>query len=232
MKTKILFLFLLAASVSCQVATGGKNVVKEFDARTSYRLLDVGGSINVVYGCRSGRLKIIADSLAIPAIKVISDSEKLKIYINNFKNTGVITAMVPASTSLEAIRISGASSFTSDSTIVAEKLAVELSGASGFNARVSCDTLEANVSGASAAGIDGFAGHACIQVSGTSKLSSWKDILESDTAVVDISGASKADIICNESISGQVSGSSKLIYGGAAECGVKASGVSRISAKQ
>ena len=125
--------------------------------------------------------------------------------------------------------LSKISSFSSDKEIEAEKLDIEVSGASKFNANINCQSLKASVSGASSASIGGEAMNAEISVSGASKLSS--ENLNTDYADIDISGASKAEIICNKNITGNVSGASKLSFGGTAKSDVSTSGASKVSRK-
>ncbi|MBM6883315.1 GIN domain-containing protein [Bacteroides caecigallinarum] len=220
---------LTATSCMISTATSKNEATSIYDVNTSYKSLSVRSAIKVEYRHDIDKLQIIADSSILSKIKVNYDEDDIEIYASSFKSPFNVTALVPASKELENIEIEGASSFSSDKEIEAEKLDIEVSGASKFNANINCQSLKASVSGASSASIGGEAMNAEISVSGASKLSS--ENLNTDYADIDISGASKAEIICNKNITGNVSGASKLSFGGTAKSDVSTSGASKVSRK-
>ena len=220
---------LTATSCMISTATSKNEATSIYDVETSYKSLSVRSAIKVEYRHDIDKLQIIADSSILSKIKVNYDEDDIEIYASSFKSPFKVTALVPASKELESIEIEGASSFSSDKEIEAEKLDIEVSGASKFNANINCQSLKASVSGASFASIGGKAVNAKINVSGASKLSS--ENLNTDYADIDISGASKAEIICNKNITGNVSGASKLSFGGTAKSDVSTSGASKVSRK-
>ena len=218
-----------ATSCIISTATSKNEATSIYDVNTSYKSLSVRSAIKVDYRHDIDKIQIIADSSILPKIKVVHDEDGIEIYASSFKSPFKVTALVPASKKLENIEISGASSFSSDEEIKAEELDIEVSGASKFEANINCQSLKASVNGASSANIGGKAVNAEINVSGASKLSS--ENLNTDYADVDISGASKAEIICNKNITGDVSGASKLSFGGTAKSDVSTSGASKVSRK-
>lgn len=218
-----------ATSCMISTATSKNEATSIYDVNTSYKSLSVRSTIKVDYRHDIDKIQIIADSSILPKIKVVHDEDGIEIYASSFKSPFKVTALVPASKELENIEISGASSFSSDEEIKAEELDIEVSGASKFEANINCQSLKASVNGASSANIGGKAVNAEINVSGASKLSS--ENLNTDYADVDISGASKAEIICNKNITGDVSGASKLSFGGTAKSDVSTSGASKVSRK-
>lgn len=218
-----------ATSCMISTATSKNEATSIYDVNTSYKSLSVRSAIKVDYRHDIDKIQIIADSSILPKIKVVHDEDGIEIYASSFKSPFKVTALVPASKELEDIEISGASSFSSDEEIKAEELDIEVSGASKFEANINCQSLKASVNGASSANIGGKAVNAEISVSGASKLSS--ENLNTDYADVDISGASKAEIICNKNITGDVSGASKLSFGGTAKSDVSTSGASKVSRK-
>lgn len=218
-----------ATSCMISTATSKNEATSIYDVNTSYKSLSVRSAIKVDYRHDIDKIQIIADSSILPKIKVVHDEDGIEIYASSFKSPFKVTALVPASKELEDIEISGASSFSSDEEIKAEELDIEVSGASKFEANINCQSLKASVNGASSANIGGKAVNAEINVSGASKLSS--ENLNTDYADVDISGASKAEIICNKNITGDVSGASKLSFGGTAKSDVSTSGASKVSRK-
>ena len=216
-------------ATSCMINTiANKNeATSTYEVNTSYKSLKVKNAIRVEYRHDIDTLQIIADSSILSKIKVNYDNEGLEIYASDFRRSYSVTAIVPASKDLKSIEIGGASSFTSDGEIKTEKLDIEVSGASHFDANIDCQSLEVSVSGASSAEIGGKAVNANIEVSGASKLSSNGEYLNTDYADVDLSGASTAEIICNKNITGEASGASKLSFRGAAKADVSTSGASK-----
>ena len=216
-------------ATSCMINTvASKNeATSTYEVNTSYKSLKVKNAIRVEYRHDIDTLQIIADSSILSKIKVNYDNEGIEIYASDFRRSYSVTAIVPASKDLKSIEIGGASSFTSDGEIKAEKLDIEVSGASHFDANIDCLSLEVSVSGASSAEIGGKAVNANIEVSGASKLSSNGEYLNTDYADVDLSGASTAEIICNKNITGEASGASKLSFRGAAKADVSTSGASK-----
>ena len=216
-------------ATSCMINTvASKNeATSTYEVNTSYKSLKVKSAIKVEYRHGIDTLQIIADSSILSKIKVNYDNEGIEIYASDFRRSYSVTAIVPASKDLKSIEIGGASSFTSDGEIKAEKLDIEVSGASHFDANIDCQSLEVSVSGASSAEIGGKAVNANIEVSGASKLSSNGEYLNTDYADVDLSGASTAEIICNKNITGEASGASKLSFRGAAKADVSTSGASK-----
>lgn len=216
-------------ATSCMINTvASKNeATSTYEVNTSYKSLKVKNAIRVEYRHDIDTLQIIADSSILSKIKVNYDDEGIEIYASDFRRSYSVTAIVPASKDLKSIEIGGASSFTSDGEIKTEKLDIEVSGASHFDANIDCQSLEVSVSGASSAEIGGKAVNANIEVSGASKLSSNGEYLNTDYADVDLSGASTAEIICNKNITGEASGASKLSFRGAAKADVSTSGASK-----
>lgn len=216
-------------ATSCMINTvASKNeATSTYEVNTSYKSLKVKNAIRVEYRHDIDTLQIIADSSILSKIKVNYDNEGIEIYASDFRRSYSVTAIVPASKDLKSIEIGGASSFTSDGEIKTEKLDIEVSGASHFDANIDCQSLEVSVSGASSAEIGGKAVNANIEVSGASKLSSNGEYLNTDYADVDLSGASTAEIICNKNITGEASGASKLSFRGAAKADVSTSGASK-----
>ena len=216
-------------ATSCMINTvASKNeATSTYEVNTSYKSLKVKNAIRVEYRHDIDTLQIIADSSILSKIKVNYDNEGIEIYASDFRRSYSVTAIVPASKDLKSIEIGGASSFTSDGEIKAEKLDIEVSGASHFDANIDCQSLEVSVSGASSAEIGGKAVNANIEVSGASKLSSNGEYLNTDYADVDLSGASTAEIICNKNITGEASGASKLSFRGTAKADVSTSGASK-----
>ena len=143
-----------------------------------------------------------------------------------------VRAIVPCSPSLSKVKVSGASGLTADKAIEAGVLSVRLSGASSFSGEIIADTAHLVISGASDARLCGRILACDIAVSGASSLKGLDgNFLETDVADIDISGASSARFVCNDTLSGAVSGASSAICGGDSDWSVSTSGASSIKRK-
>ena len=119
---------LTATSCMISTATSKNEATSIYDVNTSYKSLSVRSAIKVEYRHDIDKLQIIADSSILSKIKVNYDEDDIEIYASSFKSPFKVTALVPASKELESIEIEGASSFSSDKEIEAEKLDIEVSG--------------------------------------------------------------------------------------------------------
>jgi hypothetical protein len=144
----------------------------------------------------------------------------------NFKNreitVWVYTPMV------ERITISGASN-GQVGTYKADKLRVELSGASDCLLNVEANQLTLDLSGASDLEAMGSAAMLDAEVTGASELNAFK--LTADMAKIHASGASSADVYVVTELDAESSGASSINYKGGAKVLSSSSGSSSINAK-
>jgi len=110
--------------------------------------------------------------------------------------------------------LSGASSLSLENLWDVQNGKVELSGASDFTGEVLADRLELDMGGASNANIYGNIGTLHADLSGSSDIRDYDLLIE--RLNIDMSGASEAFISVNESIDVEASGASELNYKGSA----------------
>ena len=251
-------LILSACGSETVIALSGKKMEKTYEVSSSYSGLEVSGAVHVMYSSSADEVTVMADSSVIPYVYVEESGNTLKVYMSwkqnvwfRSGNTGKVSVIVPASPSLGRLKVSGASCFNSDVVIEADRLAVDISGASDFNAdlkaaseltleasgasgvraSVSAGILNAYVKGASDMSLSGNADSFNVTVSGTSSVSSGKAYLETDNLTCEISGASDCHVKCNVAASGKVSGASSLVVYGDGKVNVSSSGASSVKSR-
>ena len=125
------------------------------------------------------------------------------------------------------IDLSGASQVAINGGLMATTLLkVELSGASKLSALAESGQVDIDLSGASSLTLKGKAGSGKVEVSGAAKGEMGEFVMQK--AMVDLSGASKANMNASELIEGEISGASKLSYQGTAVTRVDVSGASKL----
>ena len=258
MKTVVLIAAACAVCLNVSGCSAGEKLsgikeTKGYAVEPDYASLDISNAMEVSFSETADSVYVTADESVIDYVRVERNRNELCLYIKfpaQFRNWnyGDVTVVLPYSTSLERVDVSGASSLTSGRVFEAEQFAVDVTGASDFDAAVHADkvsvsgsgassisceveasSLDIDLSGASDARLSGRAGTCSLTVSGASSLKGLSDSwIVTDNTSCDISGASSVRIICNKSLSGEVSGASTLIYSGDAESDVHASGVSSV----
>jgi hypothetical protein len=128
------------------------------------------------------------------------------------KGRTTMQATIYSNEILESIDLSGASELSVTETIIADRLDIELSGASYLQASMQVNSLVLDASGASDASISGNTGIGFITVSGASQIDGYE--LDVEMLVADLSGASRCQITITESLSLEASGASTLRYKG------------------
>lgn len=261
---KILYvsvLLFMSAAASCANASkcgirlSGIEREKTCEIADGYSSLEVSDAVDVLYSSSAEKVTVKADSSVIRYVKVEENGGCLKIYVSGRwtdrfagRNIGKISVVVPASGAIGTIRLRGASDFGSDAVIVADDLAVQVSGASGFNAdieakghvsmsasgasditsAVSADVLEVDASGASDVSVSGRVSSYKVTASGASSVSSGKAFIETESLECNISGASDAYVKCNSTADGQVSGASSVVVYGEGKVDISSSGASSV----
>ena len=124
---------------------------------------------------------------------------------------------------LEAIDLSGAGSLKAESTVKAETLSIDLSGAGNMTLPVEARKLKADISGAGNINIKGKADSQEIGVSGAGNYKAY-DLTTLNTKV-DISGAGNAHVQVSGELTGDISGAGSLRYKGTPKKDIHTSGV-------
>ena len=237
-----------------KITDPGDPVTKVVETVGNYTALDISNAFDVYVDKNATAVTVTAGENVMPFVIVEEVDGTLKIYIKRFTTirSGSLKAIVPYSTALKDVILSGASSFHSDYPLVDEKVSVSASGASSFMASVEAlfaeidcsgassfkgnvmtSQLDLNLSGASSADIVGVTEILRLELSGASK--NIQNILAGCYCLAcrrcegSISGASRAYIHCDKAVEVSVSGASSLHYtGDASTSGSSTSGASNI----
>ena len=226
--------FIAAVAMACSCAVTIKplsdvEVTRTFEIPDDYTELMISYAVNVDYSSEASVMTVTADSLVMEYFEFGVRNGKLEIGIDDDApvfNGGRIDIILPASTALKSISISGASNFTATETLVSEDFHISLSGASGIRACVDTRNLKVVASGASKADISGTAPVYEVVGSGASHISSKNAYVSAVKASVTLSGASGAYLHCSEELTGTASGASHISYSGDCRSEVEVSGAS------
>ena len=240
-------IFIAAAALSAivfvfgcgaEINLSGVKETRTHAVADNYTSLRISSAISAVLSADADSVKVIADGNVIDYVSVEQQDGKLVLSVKYPSAFGLVQngfdvrAIVPCSPSLSEVKVSGASSIVADKALEAGELSVRLSGASSFSGEIIADTAHLVISGASDARLCGRTLSCDIAVSGASSLKGLDgNFLETDVADIDISGASSARFVCNDTLSGAVSGASSAICGGDSDWSVSTSGASSIKRK-
>jgi len=140
----------------------------------------------------------------------------------NLKTKPKVIITMPQITDL---KLSGASDCKTD-LFAGNTLTLELNGASSANFQAEFDEIKIELTGASRLNLGGNCRNIDMNVSGASNLNAEKMTIE--TARLELNGASEAILGITKSISGDLSGASRLEYAGNPSLQVSNNGMSRI----
>jgi hypothetical protein len=168
-------------------------------------------------------------------IKTVVENGVLRIWYDEddhfWKNTGNkrLRAYVSFKT-LQKLTASGACDVMVSGTIKAEKLEMNLSGASDFKGAVQTNEMNVDISGASDVDITGTVASLHVEASGASDFKGYD--LQAENCWASASGASDIKITVNKELTAVASGASSVHYHGSAVVkDNKTSGASSISKK-
>lgn len=216
-----IFAFFACAAVLCSCASSGnfsgKERVDSIDFPEGIHALEMYGAISVTASADAEEMTVSGDSLALENFTYSFSGGTLSLgrKANVFKNVGSneggrISVVIPQTSELSSVTVSGASIFVAEQPMAAEKISVRLSGASRLKAGIQADVLSVRVSGASAALLCGTAGEVSLDVSGASQVSSSDAYISAGKAKMEVSGASSVKLGCEGRLIGNVSGASRL----------------------
>ena len=214
MKKILTLLAVCAMLLGCSPTDWGELETINYPINGEYTALDVSNAFQVSVSVRETE-QVAVVTIGEKAHQYVQVEVKNgTLYIGmkkwNFVSNEKPTVVLPAS-SLEELRLSGASSF--NGTLFGDNPSMKVSGASRFDGTINgnADNMEVELSGASYAILNGFCdGELKIDISGASVL----DGTSFPCAEIngEISGASHADVVCCESLKVDISGASELTY--------------------
>lgn len=235
MKKLIPIALLLITFSSCRYLhneriDGDGNLVKENRKITGFNSIDVGGSVDVYLRQDSvWSVEVEIDNNLQPYIEVYKDGDRLKIHQTN--NTNLETShgikVYVSAPSLEAIDVSGASKLIGENRFTSGgAFQIHVSGASTVDIDVKSPKIQLEATGASSAIVKGETKNFTVEGHGSSEIKAF-DML-SENAVIDVSGASSADIFASVTFEGEASGASDVRFKGSGNFVAHTSGASSI----
>lgn len=239
MKLLSLSCFVLIFSLSScryfnrEVIHGDGNVVSQQRNVSNFNAIDAGGAVEVHLVQGPAGVKVSADGNLQEFVEVFTEGEVLVIqYKENtsLEPTSDIKIYVSAP-SLNSIDVSGASKLIADGPYTANTpIELTASGASGITMNLNVSRLDVDISGASQIDLQGKATDVVASASGSSEIRALE--LVSETADIDVSGASDAEITANSKMKIEASGASSVSYKGNAAVEQNVSGAGSVKKVQ
>jgi hypothetical protein len=193
--------------------TAGENILKRVEVEQTGRTLIIGVE-PISFFWNWGNSRPYA-KITMPEIAILDVSGAIKVTARGFSSTKDFK-----------LTLSGASSSNID--IEAYDALIDLTGASKVSGNFTGHDVRLDITGASTAQLDGIGNNINLQASGASTVD--LNSLASNDVRVDLSGASRAEVLNNGKLDIFLSGASKLQYSGNPEMGtVEVSGGSILS---
>lgn len=199
------------AFASCEKKIDGNSPIttKNFEVSPSASQIQVQSTMQLILSneMEEGEISIKANDNIHQYINVVKDNNEVAIELDQNNYSDLSIEVLVSSSQYNAIVASGASTVTMQSEPpVFEDFSVTLSGASKANLIGTVEKFTAVASGAS----EFYGNFTC------------------DALIVDLSGASIVEATVNNSISGKLSGASKVKYRGDATVSVESTGASSV----
>ena len=235
---KRLIVILLCSSVlfaSCDFVHGKRikgsgNVVTQTRSMTGFTAIEAGGAVNVfVKQDAAFSVQVKVDDNLQQYVSVEVENGVLQIHQQN--NTSLQTTddikVYVSLPSLNDLVVSGASNVTGENTFTGEAIQINLSGASHADIKLDFPNVSAELSGASTATLSGKTKNIKLNATGASTIKAFE--LFSETAVVELSGASEANVFASLKLDAGASGASNVRYKGDATVNKSESGAGSVS---
>lgn len=192
---------------------GSGDLVSETREVTPFTGVDVSRAIEVEVAVAAGEapsVEVIYDDNLIDGIEVSVRDGVLFIDADRNMRPSSGAKVIVRVESLDRIAASGASEVIVTGTVAAEDVDLRASGASRIEiATLDAGSLTATASGASNVTVDaGNVGDADLDISGASHVDLDAEVA---SALVDVSGASRARLMRTDEVTGNASGASKVV---------------------
>jgi hypothetical protein len=172
----------------------------------SFSRLELSGAVELYY-THSDSLKLTVHADGDDMEKVETKFEKGTLHVHTRGKVSDVKVYV-YNNALTEVDVSGASGFISETTIPAQKLKIEVTGAAELRAKVETSELDCEASGAAEVSLSGKTGTLDARLEGASELKAYD--LESREARISASGASSARINASENVKADASGASDV----------------------
>ena len=253
MKKLFATMMIVVASLSATTVMAGNVVTETYPIKSNYTAISVSNGIEIeLIDAPKNSVRVEIDELLLPHLQITVKGSTLNLSYANRReverlrkrNRDIKEAHIYVSAyGVDTFVASGMAEFESDMPLNINVLTINASGMAKFDLeRIECKTFNASISGMaevdtevnaeeckfeisgmSDVDIEGRTNHLSLGLSGMSEVS-FEELI-ARTAKVNVSGMSSAEICANESITGGVSGMSKLTsYGQAGKINVSTSG--------
>ncbi|MEO8404886.1 MAG: head GIN domain-containing protein [Chitinophagaceae bacterium] len=222
MKRTLLLLVPVIAICSCDFVhngiKGNGNIKTETRKAGDFSSVDVSGvfELHITQG-PAADVRIEGDENLMQYIVVETNGGELNIHTsdhNNLDPTGRIKVFVSAPT-VKKINGSGASRVFSENKLTSSNMIdIDLSGASTAKLELDAPEVKAHASGASSIFLKGQTKTLHVEGNGASSIKAYE--LPSETADINVSGASDAEVFASVSLKADASGASTAKYKGPA----------------
>ena len=206
-----------AAQGSQEIITGNGKNVKEKRTVTEFSSLKINGPFEVtLVSGTTGTITLEGSENIVNLIEVSVNDRTLEINLPKDKKfqahkNNKVAIKIPYYTSLNTIYLKGAGSITSRNTLNTNmKLQLEGSGSMDFN--LYSAQGEAYVLGSGCITLTGAVQDFKCMVIGSGSIKALK--LDSSNVNVAVSGSGNADIVCNQAVTGKISGSGNVAIAG------------------
>lgn len=194
----------------------GNGILKtETRSAGSFKNIDASGTYQVYITQGNGpSVKVKADENLLSYI--ITEVRGNTLYIYTRKgyqlHTEVKLKVYASMKEVEELKLSGVCGLYTDAPIQADRLKLNMSGATKGLLKISATELDADISGATHLKVEGKVGTAKLDVSGAGEINATA--LETDNASIDASGAAKVSIQSNQKLRVTASGAAVVRYKG------------------
>lgn len=210
--------------------TGDGRIVTQQRSTGSFNSVEVSGALEVhVRQDAANSVKIETDANLMEYIEIFTDGNTLVIKPRKRANLDPSKDLIVYVTapSFRDIDISGASKIVGEGMISgSEPLDLHMSGAGEMSMQVSVPSLNADISGASTLMLKGKANDFTAEASGASEIKCID--LVTEKTLLDLSGASDAEVTVNRQLDADASGASSVTYRGNASVNQKVSGAGSV----
>ena len=224
MKRQLLLLAALftlltgAAQGTQELITGNGNKVKQQKAITAYQSLRISGPFEVILMSdeHNNMLSLEGSENIVNILEVKNINDTLYIGLPkglNFRahKNNKVKIKVPYYTSLNNIYLKGSGTVNSKAAL-RNNVKVQLEGSGYIDLRLFNASSEAYVLGSGNIILKGTVQDFKCKVIGSGNIEAER--LECANVDIDLSGSGKADIVCNKTIKGKISGSGNVVIAG------------------
>ncbi len=238
---KSFFVLAIFASLffsSCDEITGERirgngNVISQARTHSNFSGVEVSSAIHL-YVKQDSVYSVKVETDENLQAHVIITEENGVLYIReedgtNLNATGKIKVYVSAP-SIKSLDASGACKIISENELTADAIDIDVTGASHADLQLKSPNISASMSGASSVTLTGQTKDLTIKGSGASDANCFE--LLTENAVVDLSGASNAEVFASVKINAEASGASDVRYKGSATVSQNTSGAGSVKKVQ